>query len=55
MKPLPRKSTGVAVLSASSVFIFTDLIAIGLRLWSRKFKRKGLDIGDYFIVVALVR
>jgi hypothetical protein len=55
MTPLPRNPTGIAVLSVSSVGIFIDFIAIGLRFWSRKLKRKGLDIGDYLIVIAWVR
>jgi hypothetical protein len=44
-----------AIITATSVIMVIDFIAVGLRLWSRKITGKRLNTGDYLIVVAMVR
>lgn len=36
------------------VFLALDFIAVGLRLWARRLKRRSLEFNDYAILAALV-
>lgn len=53
--PLPHNPLGIEVLAISSVGIFIDLVAISLRLWSRKLRKRKFDAGDFLIIAAWVR
>lgn len=54
MPPLPPNPLGVQVVASSAAGIFVDAVLIGLRLWSRKLKKRKLSTGDYLIVAAWI-
>lgn len=52
--PIKDNPKGLARVSVESVFLALDFIAIALRLWASRLKRKSLAINDYAIFIALV-
>ena len=47
-------SKGVQLIVIEFVILAIDYLVVGLRLWSRRIKRKPFEINDYLIVVGLV-
>jgi hypothetical protein len=45
---------GITAIAVSVVFVFLDIVAIALRVWARKIKKRAFDATDYLIFGALV-
>ena len=56
MEPTPfsQDPTRVMHVAVLSVFSFLALVAVILRLWARKIRRKEWEANDYLIIVGLV-
>ncbi len=50
-----RNSVGQADLSVETTLLFLDYVTLGLRLWSRRLRRTGLQGSDWLIIAATVR
>jgi phosphatidylglycerophosphate synthase len=45
---------GKADIAVQTIFLTLGLVAVGLRLWSRRLQLRSLQINDWFIVLATV-
>ena len=52
---LSRNPAGTMLIIVLSVFLFFDLLVVGLRLWARRIKKKKLALNDWAIILSLVR
>lgn len=51
---LQENNHGTQRIIVEAVFLALDYVAVGLRLWARRLKRKSLEFNDYAILTALV-
>ena len=51
---LPISLEGIKLVVISIVFEVSAVVAVMLRLWSRKIKKKALCFNDYAVVIGLV-
>ena len=56
MAGLPSKGDGqgVMLIALSAIFLALALIAVALRLWSRRLMRAQLALNDYLVLLAMV-
>lgn len=52
--PLGSSKEGTSAVVVQIVFEILAIIAIALRIWSRRLKRKSFVLNDYAAIVALV-
>jgi hypothetical protein len=45
---------GKADIAVQTIFLAVSLVAVGLRLWSRRLQSCSLQLNDWFIVLATV-
>ena len=54
LMPLTGNSLGITVVVLDSVFLSLAVVAISLRIWSRRMNKQTLCFNDYAIVLAWV-
>jgi branched-subunit amino acid transport protein len=52
---LQTNPKGTEWIAVETPFLLLALVAVALRLWARKLKRRTLEFNDYAILVAIVR
>ena len=52
--PVAGNRQGITEIVIGTVFVALDILAVGLRFWSRRLKRRKLQFNDYTIIAALV-
>ena len=52
--PLKDNPKGLASVSEETVLLALDFLAVGLRIWARRIRRRSLAFNDYAIIFALV-
>lgn len=53
--PSTGDEQGVMLITVSAIFLALAILAVALRLWSVRLKKRSLAVNDYLIILALVR
>ena len=53
--PSTGAQAGINLIIVSAVFLALAILAVSLRIWSLRLKKKPLALNDYLIILALVR
>ena len=51
---LSENTTGARLIVILTIFVFLDILTVGLRLWARRIKKKKLALNDWAIIAGLV-